>query len=155
MKLKGLSIGEPKPRVCVIERNGVSHVFKLKAVTNSDGFDKICKEPQPPQSLKPGGKVEINYDNLEYKEALKKYYDAKTQWMILESLSATDGLEWETIDMTDPNTWGNYIKELNSAGLTNGEVTYLITEINKANSIDRDSMDQALERFMSTQEAVT
>jgi len=153
MKIKGLTIGEPKPRVTIIERGDVTHVFKLKAVTNTDEFDKICPLPQPPKSMKPGGLVTVNYESPEYKEALTKYYQLKTNWIVLQSISATEELQWDTVDLNKPDTWENYIKELGDAGLTQGEITHLITEINKANSFDSDRMDEALDRFIRGQEA--
>ena len=148
MKINGQTLGEPEPRVIVFTRKGQDFVFKVKPVYDFTEFDKICPEPVQRTSLVHGPIVDDKY-----KKRVSDYYARKTEWAILQALSATDGLEWDTIVPDDPETWKNYEKELSDAGLTSGEMVYLIEQINAVNSVDEKVMEAARDRFIASQEA--
>jgi len=153
MRIKGKLIGAPKPRPCVIERENEQFVFTISAVLDYKEFDELCPTPKPPKALKPGGKVTVNTDSPRYLEALTKYSEKKTSWLLIQAISDTDGLEWERVDLQDPETWSLYMEELKGSGLTEGEIAYLINQVYEVNSLDESKMTEARERFISSQEA--
>ena len=150
MKILGKRIGEPEPKVVVIERKDKDgdveqFVFTLKAVFDRQTFDEICPKPKPKVSLKDGPIIDADY-----RKRVEEYSTHKTYWTILDSLSATDGLEWEKVKLDDPSTWTLFEDELIESGLTQGEINYLVTQITDANSIDEATMEEARERFFAT-----
>ena len=149
MKLKGRTPGLPAPTPVVFERGDDQFVFMVQAVLDYTEFDKLCKEPKPKISMKTGKAV----DTQDHKDALLKYAQHQTHWTILKALEATEGLEWETVDMDNPETWANYKDELIDAGLTNGEVAHLFEQVADANSVDEKKMQEARDRFFRSQEA--
>jgi len=153
MRIKGKLIGAPEPKLCVIERGEEQFVFTISAVLDYSEFDRLCPTPKPPKAMKPGGKVTENPNSPKYLEALTKYAEKKTSWLLIQAINGTEGLEWEKVDLTDPDTWDSYMDELKESGLTEGEIAYLINQVYVVNSLDESKMTEARERFMSSQEA--
>lgn len=151
MKIKGKTIGAPKPRLCVIERDDEQFVFTLQAVLDYTDFDAVCPKPEPPKVLRPGGDVTENITSPVYLKTLEEYGTQKTYWLIIKSLEATEGLEWEKVNLGDPDTWELYKDELTDCGLTEGEIVYLINQIYNVNSLDEERMKEALDRFTHSQ----
>jgi len=151
MKIKGKTIGAPKPRLCVIERDDEQFVFTLQAVLDYTDFDAVCPKPEPPKVLRPGGDVTENITSPVYLKTLEEYGTQKTYWLIIKSLEATEGLEWEKVNLSDPDTWELYKDELTDCGLTEGEIVYLINQIYNVNSLDEERMKEALDRFTHSQ----
>lgn len=130
------------------EDDGV--MFKCKAVRNMEEFERLVQEPEVPLVFKPGEKE--GTPNLADPKYLKKKADYDTlrySFFILESLSATSDLEWETVDKNDPKTWGNYAKELAEI-FTNIDVNKIINGVLRANSLDDEYVKLARERFLAT-----
>lgn len=148
MKIKGQTLGEPEPRVVVFTRGDKDFVLRVKAVYDYREFDKLCPEPTPRVSMNTGPIVDDAY-----KQRIKDHYANKTNWVIITALSATEGLEWDEVDFTKPETWCKYEDELRASGMTTGELSYLIDEIGKANSVDEKVMEAARDRFTRSQEA--
>ena len=73
--------------------------------------------------------------------------------MILKSLEATEGLEWETVKMDDPETWLNYEKELKDSGLSPIEVGRIVGICMSANGLDERKMEAARDAFLAEQQA--
>lgn len=153
MKLKGKVPGAPKPRYCVIEREDDQFVFRIDAVLDYTDFDKFCPEPTPPQILKPGGKVFGAPNDPSHLKALEAHGQYKTHWTILKALANTEELEWDEVKLDDPDTWHLYVDEFRSAGLTEGEIAYLVTQIYENLGIDEKKMTEARDRFLRSQEA--
>ena len=101
--------------------------------------------------MKPGGAQSQDVENPKYKKALDDWAGQKTHWMILKSLSATEGLEWDTVDMSKPETYENYIKELEDCGLTAIEVSKLFEIIQTACGLNQDKIDEATAAFLAGQ----
>lgn len=153
MRIKGKRIGAPKPRPCVIERDGEDFVFIVNAVLDYKEFEKLCPIPSPPKVMKPGGKVSEDPDSPLYNEALTKYGKKKTNWLMIQSIKDTEGLTWEKVVYDDPETWEYFREELSESGFTEGELAYLINDVYLINSLDESKMSEARERFIRSQEA--
>jgi len=149
MKIHGKELEGPSEEVLVIPRKGEDIVFKAKAVLNYDEFDAICPAPQPPMKMVPGGKQTAQPNDKDFLAQLDEYAEHRSNWMILKSLSATPGLEWDTVQPDDPKTWGNFKTELAKAGLSPLEATKLMTIITKACGLNQEIIDEATERFLA------
>jgi hypothetical protein len=144
--------GNPIPET--VEKSG-DLVFKLQAVLDSEEFDALVSIPEPPViTVVKTGEKRKDFEDREYKKALTKRQDQYTNWMILKSLEATPGLEWEDVDMKDPSTWGNYIEEFRKAGLSTVEVNRILNAMTIANGLDQSKFDEAKRRFLAGQGAM-
>jgi hypothetical protein len=153
MKIKGKDIEKPAEQVVVFPRQNEDIIFKAKPVTNYEDFDKLCPTPQPESIMKPGGVISEDIESPKYKKAMDDWATKKMHWMVLKSLEATDDLEWDTVDMSDPETYENYMKELEEAGITGVEANKLMEIIQDACGLNQDKIDEATRTFLATQVA--
>ena len=148
MKLKGKKLSLPNIEIIVFPRPDEDIVFKAKGVQNVDDFEKICPKPRPPVSLLPGGAKRENIEDKGYLEKFDEWSEIKTAWIVLKSLSATEGIEWETVNMEKPETYKNWQQELKDSGLLDTEINHIFKAILSANSLDEDKLDDARKRFL-------
>jgi len=147
MKIHGIEFKGPNEEIIPIIRNGKDFILKAKAVLDFSEFEKLCPEPQPPTLMRPGGKQEPDLQDKKYIEALAKYQELRAAYMYLKSLESTEGLEWETVDMSKPDTWKNYENEL-KAGFTDAERIRIMNGIMIAQGFDSDKVEEARQRFL-------
>jgi len=149
MKLHGIKLQGPATKTIVLPRQNGNLVFTFQAVLNTDEFNKIYPPPKPPvKKLPGGGKVAVTEDK-KYGEELQKWGELKAHWVFLQSISATPGLEWETVDSANPDTWKNYDEELQKAGLTESERLRLLKEYIEVQGLDDDKISQATNSFLA------
>lgn len=154
MKINGKKIEGANIEIVVLPRgNGDDLVFKAAAVLDSSDFDKLCPRPITPSIMKKGGVTVQNVEDPVFKQSLLNYGKLRMSWMILQSLRATEGLEWEIVDYSDPGTWNLYEKELRDAGLVEMEITRLITAVMTANALNDEKINEARDRFLAGQQA--
>jgi hypothetical protein len=148
MKLHGV---KPEANVVteVFTRPNGNIVFKMRPVIGSEDFVKLCPEPVPPRIVRAGIGETENVEDPDYKAAVLKHNGYYFNWMILQSLDATPGLEWETVDRADPETWGNYRKELSEANMSEAEIGRLVGGVLEANGLDSDKIDRAKKAFLA------
>jgi len=151
MKIQGRIISGPKETIVAIPRDDGDIIFKLRAVLTFDEFDVLCPEPVAPTRVYKDGRKELDIENADYVKLSGERASKRWDWMILKSLSATEGLEWETVDMAKPDTYTNYLKELNGAGFTTYEIQKIIQGVIDANGLDETKYKEARERFMYSQ----
>jgi len=151
MKIKGKVIEQPSEEVIVFPRKSGNIVFKAKPVSNYKDFEKICPAPKPEQIMKPGGEISQDIESPKYKKAIDEWAERKVHWMILKSISATEGLEWDTVDMSKPETYENYIAELEGSGITAMEVSKLFQIVQIACGLNQDKIDEATKSFLAGQ----
>lgn len=152
MKINGVKVKGAYEEVVVIPRRSGNLVFKAQAISDYEPFDKLCPQPVPPKIVYAGSKQEI--DNIEdpgYLQRFNEWAELKSHWMILQSLKATEGLEWETVKMGDHTTWKNYQKEMTDAGLSPAEQARIVTCVSQANGLDQSKIDEATESFLLAQ----
>lgn len=151
MKIKGKRLESNNEVTIVLPRyNGEDIIFKARVVLDFFDLDKLLKKPEAPSILKKG-KQEKDYSDKGYKTQLQKNYEYRLNYMVLLSLDATEGLEWETIDLEKPETWENWEKELKESGIPNSEILYIFNKVQEVNSLDQDKLDEAREHFLLTQ----
>lgn len=151
MKIAGRIFTGPRVETVVLPRQDGDIVIKAKAVLDFDEFEKLCKAPEPPMMMKPGGEQLPLLDDKDYLKKLEAYADKKTNWMMLKSLEATEGLEWETVDFNDPDTWGNYQEELKKAGFSFAEVGTIVRLVSDACGLNQSKIEEATKSFLAGQ----
>ncbi|MEK0324896.1 MAG: hypothetical protein QQN63_04250 [Nitrosopumilus sp.] len=153
MKIHGRTFSGPDVVPVVIPRSDGDVVFMCQAVLTFDDFEALCPVPEPPQILKPGNVRSSDPSDSKYLEALDAWGLKRTNWMILKSLEATDGLEWEQINMSDPETWDKFRTELSDCGFTIGEIGRLVQGVTEACGLNQERIDEATQRFLAVRAA--
>lgn len=154
MKMNGKTVLRPNIELIVIPRgDGDPIIFKATGVNDTSIFEKLCPPPEPPTRLYPGGKKVQDITAPEFKKKLTEHNLLQFHFMILKSLEATEGLEWDTVDISRPETWKNYPEELQAAGLTNTEVNMVVNGVLAANALNEDRIEEARQRFLASQRA--
>lgn len=151
MKINGKQIRGPQIEVVVIPRGNEEIVIKAKAVLGFEDFEKLSPQPLPPMKLLPGGETQQNVADPKYQERLNIWAQQRMDWMILESLSATEDLTWETVEKDKPETWGNYKKELETT-FTAAELSKILDIVMTACGLNQSKIEEATKRFLATQE---
>ena len=77
----------------------------------------------------------------------------KSKWMLLKSLDATEGIEWEKVKVSEPATWDLLEEELKDSGLNEVEIMRLYQAMMKVNSLDEEYLEEARERFFASVQA--
>jgi hypothetical protein len=152
MKLKGREIKGPNVEMVVIPRGEDDElVFKCCAVLDYTLFDELVSEPKPPITRKPGQASKPDTNNKKFQEEMSAYAEKRMQYMMLKSLEATEDLVWDTVNMNDPETWGNYLEEMRQAGLTEIEIGKLFSGMMSANCLNEAKIEEARQRFLARQ----
>lgn len=154
MKIKGRKIEGRNIEIIAIPRsNGEDIIFQAGAVLDSKEFDMICPMPKPPQKMIRGGTLIYDFDHPTYKKEIEQYGRRRSTWMILQSLKYTPDLEWETVDLGNPDTWQNYEQELRDSGFSETEMTRIINGVMIANCVNEEKVEEARKRFLAGQAA--
>lgn len=154
MKLKGRKLEERSVQHLVFERPSGQIVFTLSAVMNTSDFDKIYPEPRPPEIIVKGVKT-LNTRNKDYLAALTHRNTAYMDWLVINSMAATEDLEWETLKEGDANTWHLWRKELTDAGFNDGEIMYIIKKAVEVNGLNEERLEEARRTFLLQQAGET
>lgn len=148
MKVKGREFKNPHEVTVVIPRGDEPVAFKFRAVLDYTAFEKLCPEPQPPFIRRPGqGEGIRNVHDPEFLKKQSEYVKKKTAWMFLESISATEDLEWETVKKEDSNTWNLWSKELTDNKFSDAEMQRMFKGFLQANSLDEAYVEEARRSF--------
>lgn len=154
MKIKGNKIPTPSPELVVISRTdeeGNIHDFPIKAVAvlSYDEFEELCPEPKPPLVSKPNEEAIPDLTDKVFRDKLENWGRKRSAWMVIKSLSATDGLEWELVDFKKPDTWEKYEDDLTNT-FSHVEVNAIISAVMSANAMDENKMIEAKKRFLAS-----
>lgn len=152
MKIAGKKVKNPNIVIIILPRqDGNDLVFKAGPVQSFEQFDAAYPMPKPPQVIGPSGSKFFNFEDKLYIAQVALRNKARTNWMVLESLKLTESLEWETVDPSKPDTWGNFEQELKEVGLAETEITRIINGVLTANSLDESKVEAARESFLLRQ----
>jgi hypothetical protein len=154
MKIQGKKIEGANEMVTIIPRHSSPDiVFKSRAILNMSEFEEMCPPPEPPKKMLAGGKEVKNLKDSAYLKSCDAYAVKRLSWIVLSSLEATEDLEWEKVDLTDPSTWNNFREEMKEAGLSGVEINRVIQDCIEVNALDNDKIEEARNRFLlETQE---
>lgn len=151
MKLKDVQLDRPNEEILVLPRNGQDIVIKARAILDFSDFDTLCPVPKPPRIQHRGGRWVDNPTDEKFIKAHEDWAKARLWWMIIQSLKATEGLEWETIQANDSETWTNVEQELTDANFTEAERNLIVDLVLRANNLKSDHLEEAKTRFFDQQ----
>lgn len=155
MKINGKQIKGPNVETIVIPRGDDFIVFKAEAVLDYKPFEEMVPMPAPPQVLFRGETVsKPNYEAPAYKEAMGKRSLLKYHWMIIKSLSVTEGLEWEVVNLQEPSTWTQVETEFQNSGFTPLEINKIFEGVLTANGMNEEKLEWARKSFLARQAAL-
>ena len=144
-----------KPEVVVIPKSGTEYVFKAGIVTQDDWreFETTCPKPTPATTITTKEGTKPNVNDPAYQQAIADWTIAKTNFLIVRSLMATDGLEWDTVNLSDPYTYDNFKNDLFKAGFSDNEIAYLINAVMTMQGLNTQKIEEATKSFLARQEA--
>lgn len=154
MKVQGRQVTAPSTRTIAIPRDDGPIVFKAAPVLDFKIFEALCPPPKAPWIQKPGEAQVRNPEDPTYKEAVSNWARQKTAWMFIQSLNATEGIEWETVKADSPDTWLGYTNELQASGLTQGEIAAIMNAIIEVCGLNQQKIDEATKSFLAGQDEV-
>lgn len=150
MKLKGQKLESKNEEIIVIPRgNDDDIVLKAGAVQNLEDFEQLYPEPKVKFKLVKGGQKVPDLGHEIYVKQIEEREKARMSYFVIQSLKATEDLEWETIDENDPSTWDNYTDELKESGFSSMEINRIIMGVMDANCLNEGRIQEARERFLS------
>jgi hypothetical protein len=149
MKINGESFKGPNEAIIVLVRNGNPVAFRARACLDFTRFEALCPKPMPKKIKKPGGQEEFLFGDPQYLKDFEYYGRLKTAYVIIQSLKATDGLEFEFVKEDNPSTWLDWRKEFESAFFTEQEIIRVINCVWEANGMDEDKLEEARKRFLA------
>lgn len=125
-------------------------VFMAQQVSDYSELDQYAPLPTPPLIKRRGSAVETpDTKDPTYLKAMQRRASLQTDFMVLKSLQATPGLEWETVNMTDSSTWHNWMTELAKDGISDIEQQKIIQIVANANSLNEQKYDEAKKSFLA------
>jgi hypothetical protein len=151
MKLTGQTLLAPKPVELPFVRrdedgNETYITITVKPVLSFEDFETKFPIPTPPKSTK-GGLEFLNAEDPTFKIQILDYSELKVNWLILESLKATE-VEWDTIT-EDPTTWSNWKDEFLDSGFTRSEIQLIESEIYTICGMTATNMEETRKRFLA------
>lgn len=149
MKIGGRKISNNNLEVVVLPRSDGDIVFRFKPVLTFDDFDKLVSMPDMPYVEDATGRKALPEDPT-YRKAMSVYLEKKSCWMFLDSISATENLEWDKININDPSTWTSYDTEFTEAGITEIEQRMLRIAFERVNSLNEAHLEEARNRFLAS-----
>ncbi len=150
MRIGEKKIEGPMVETVVIPRSNEDLVFKCQAVLDYDIFDKLVPEAAAPLKTVRGQKPIPDLSDPDYQKQNQERSYKRFQFMVIQSLKATAGLEWDTVVPENPETWGLLEKELKESGLSPAEVGLIFQGVATANGMNEDRLKEARARFFDT-----
>ena len=163
MKIGNIKPLDPREEVAPIPReNGPTLYFTFKSSISSDKArelaDKALKK-NGSSIIRPGGVVEeITVDQnkrVELIMAINFIKSLNSVYLIEKDendqpIHVEQPISWEVVDFDDILTYPRYKEELESFGLTGGEISYLTIKATQVNMIDEDMVQKAREDFLAS-----
>lgn len=145
MKIAGKEYNSLNEDVLVLPRSQGDIVFRGRAIADFEEFNELCPAPLPPTILTRKGKEE-DHEDEGFKQQKNQYSLRRMAWMVIKTLEPSD-IEWDTIDMEKPSTWGNWVDEMSKV-LSPGEQQRLLNFVLQVNCLDEAKVEQARADFL-------
>lgn len=146
-KIEGLNVEE-----IFIPRGEEAILFRAQAVVDYTICDALNPRPTPKKGRNRAGEL-VEITDKTYATALDEYATRRVAYMVVKSLEATEGLEWETVNLEDMNTWGNWRTEFESSGFTEPEIGRIFGGVLAACGLDESKVEKARNRFLAGRQA--
>jgi TusA-related sulfurtransferase len=148
MKVNGVSLaGYRVVSVDMPTESGIV-TFKFRALAVNEKFEDVMPRPNAPVKMAPGGVKHVNVDDPGYKIAIDQWANKKLAWEFLKSISETEGLEWETVKLEDPETWENWQTEIKGYFGVGGQ-DRLFSGFVDAQYINEETIERCRKRFLT------
>ena len=153
MKITGIDFNAPTNIVIPILRGETEIIFQASCISDYSEFEKICIEPEAPMKrFRESGKTTPDLNDKDYREKIEKFSTYRYEWMVAKSLLATEGLEWDTVDFSNPDTFANYKEELKSLKFSDIQIGQLIQGVLESNGLSESRLSEAKNRFLASQQ---
>jgi len=148
MKYKGKEhVGTNEEIIPILRPEG--DIFLVaKPIGDWDEFDKLVSEPIAPEVVRPGGIRTRNTQDRTYIEALDKYAETRTNYIIIKSLWETPDLEWDIVKLENTSTWERWREEFSNFGVNEFEQMRIMRAVLRVNALDEVMVDEARQRFL-------
>jgi hypothetical protein len=151
MKIAGLKLDRNFTDVIVIPRPGDDIVLTVQSV-NDDNYDDVESAPIPPMVTMRGETVpKPDPSDRTFSKAKSAYWDRKQAWFLIESLKATEDIEWEEVT-ADPMTFMKVYDELKVV-FSAMEVVVIQNKIIEICGLSMGMIEEATESFLAAQVA--
>ena len=151
LKIGGREVSGANTGLIVIPRDSGDIVFKFVAILDDSDYTRVNPEPQPPREfITKEQKTIEKVNDPAYKARLEKWRGDKWDWMFLKSVEPSK-IEWETVDLDNPATWGGWKQELRNAGLSVGEIGQVESVFFATNIVTDAKLKEAKNRFLASQ----
>jgi hypothetical protein len=148
MKINGKTIDSLRTvSVYLPVANNDAVEFKFRPLRSDESFEKISPMPQPAKQVRPGGATTYDTMSSRYQATLEEWNKRRLDWEFLRSASATPGLEWESVDMDDPKTWGNWRADLGKL-FPDTHIAVIFRGFVDAQYITEETMEKARQLFL-------
>ena len=124
------------------------HAARLprRGLKDMSEFSTICPAPKPPGKLTKDGFIP-NTNDPSYQQLLTMWGTKRLGYMAVKSLEPSE-ITWDTVDIANPATWGNWETDLKNGGLNQFEVNRVTGLVLEANSLDDDKIERARRIFL-------
>jgi len=147
MKINGI---DPKTLssevVLVLPRGEENLVFRAIGLSDMDVFTAQCPVPQPPGKMTREGVIPMT-DDPGYQQILNQWSRKRLGYMVYYSLKPSN-IEWDSVKENDPRTWTNWEKDLREGGLSEVEVSRVLSLVMEANALDEAKLKKARDTFL-------
>jgi hypothetical protein len=148
MKFKGRKVEGANYEWAVFPRPDGPIAFCARAVLDYKPFEDMVPLPRAPKIMVVGGAKKDDVDDQHYKAAISRHGNLRYAYLVVWSLKDSPGLEWETVRLTDPDSWLNWERELREAGFTSNEINILQMAIANANGLNSAKIEEARASFL-------
>jgi hypothetical protein len=131
----------------VLPRGDTQLVFRAHGLKDMSEFSTICPAPKPPGKLTKDGFIP-NTNDPSYQQLLTMWGTKRLGYMAVKSLEPSE-ITWDTVDIANPATWGNWETDLKNGGLNQFEVNRVTGLVLEANSLDDDKIERARKLFLA------
>jgi len=133
---------------------GKDLTFKAKVITDFKAFEELCPTPLAPIRVTRDNVKTRNVKDPKFLEKLEAHGSARMVYMIMESLSVTEGIEWTLLDPADVETMteANLMQEFGDAGIPEMIANKIIRLATDTNGLTDTLLKDRRETFLPEEE---
>lgn len=151
MKIGGVKVTACEELLVLPRPDGQDIPIRAKAVAINEEFNRLVPLPIAPKIQTKEG-TSHDFSDQDYKKAVHRREEQRFAFLCIKSLEPSQ-IEWETVNLEQPNSWLKWQDELMAAGLSETEVNRIIGAVMVANSLDEDKIEAARKAFLRGQGA--
>jgi hypothetical protein len=135
---------EPNVQTIVIPRDPEPIVLTAQAVLDYESLRQAVPSAHSADRDARGGVKTADTQGRPLPARPRQLRPSAVAWIVLESLRlGTPELEFDKVDMGNPNTWDKYLDELKDSGFSWAEIEFIIDGCMTANALNEDKLEEA------------